>query len=532
MIKSMYMIMASTMMMMISMWNSNSKTMMMEYEMLNMNSMNMTLTMMVDWTSTMFSSTVMFITSMILLYSNYYMKEDPNMKRFKYILTMFSMSMIMLIMTPNMFSLLLGWDMLGITSFCLVAYYQNWKSFNSSMITILMNRMGDAMLMITVSYIMMKSKMNMSLNKMMNPNMITTLITLAAFMKSAQIPFSAWLPEAMAAPTPVSALVHSSTLVTAGVYLMIRFYPNQTEMKMMIMNISLMTMIMSSISACLEMDMKKIIALSTLSQLSYMMLNLNMNKTLTTTHMMTHAMFKSLLFMSAGVFIHSNNSSQDLRKSTSTQMNMPMSNTSMTLSIMSLCGMPFMAGFYSKDMMIETMMMSNMSNTMSIIPILSANLTLFYSLRMLNMMKKMKNTQSMEEKTYSTPMTTLSITSIASGSYISWMLNLNSKMFLMNKMEKMMLPMMMMMLLMMMKTTKYMKMKKTHKMMFIHFMSTKSTMSKYLMMNTKMNLSNWMESSGPQGIYKTSKKNSKNMEKWKISTMKTMISSLMIMMLM
>jgi len=173
--------------------------------------------------------------------------------------------------------------------------------------------------------------------------------------KRAQIPFSAWLPAAMAAPTPVSALVHSSTLVTAGVYLLIRFSPalGGVEQRVLLLLAGL-TMFMAGLGANFETDLKKIIALSTLSQLGVIMgiLALGYAK-LAFFHLLAHALFKALLFMCAGSVIHSVGGTQDIRSIGGLIYSMPLSITSINLANLALCGTPFLAGFYSKDLILE-----------------------------------------------------------------------------------------------------------------------------------------------------------------------------------
>ncbi|VEN40359.1 unnamed protein product, partial [Callosobruchus maculatus] len=163
-----------------------------------------------DWISLLFIRFVLFISSIVIYYRAEYIAEEKNLIRFILLVILFVLSIILLIISPNIISILLGWDGLGLVSYCLVIYYQNIKSYNAGILTALSNRIeiikGDSIIEI-ISY----------------------LIVLAAITKSAQIPFSSWLPAAMAAPTPVSSLVHSSTLVTAGVYLLIRFNFSLTD---------------------------------------------------------------------------------------------------------------------------------------------------------------------------------------------------------------------------------------------------------------------------------------------------------------
>ncbi len=210
-------------------------------------------------------------------------------------------------------------------------------------------------------------------------------ITIAAITKRAQIPFSRWLPAAMAAPTPVSALVHSSTLVTAGVFLLIRFYPFLHTVKLfntILLLFAVSTILIAGLRATTECDIKKIIALSTLSQLGIIITSLGLNMPqLAYFHMLTHALFKALLFVCAGRFINSHLHSQDLRWMGNLTTQMPVATSCITLANLALCGFPFIAGFYSKDLIIESAV--NIQNNLFLVSLslFSIGLTSFYSLR-------------------------------------------------------------------------------------------------------------------------------------------------------
>lgn len=204
--------------------------------------------------------------------------------------------------------------------------------------------------------------------------------------KRAQIPFSAWLPAAMAAPTPVSALVHSSTLVTAGVYLLIRFFPlfSLTEIKNFLFIMGTLTIIISSLGALYEMDLKKIIALSTLRQLGLIMIALRINLyTLAFFHLLTHALFKASLFLCAGRVIHLFNGSQDIRNLSGVTSYMPLTMSCLYICSLSLGGFPFLSAFYSKDKIIEESLLIGHRSICIILLIVSIMLTLFYRFRLI-----------------------------------------------------------------------------------------------------------------------------------------------------
>nr|YP_010240543.1 NADH dehydrogenase subunit 5 [Nothybus sumatranus]QTF87884.1 NADH dehydrogenase subunit 5 [Nothybus sumatranus] len=361
-----------------------------EWEVVSLNSSMVVMTMLFDWMSLLFMSFVLLISSLVIYYSKEYMMNDYNINRFIILVLLFVCSMMLLIISPNLISILLGWDGLGLVSYCLVIYFQNMKSYNAGMLTVLSNRVGDVALLMAIAWMlnygswnyifwleMMKSSFEMM--------MIGSLIVLAAMTKSAQIPFSSWLPAAMAAPTPVSALVHSSTLVTAGVYLLIRFNVLlvDTFLGQFLLLLSGLTMFMSGLGANFEFDLKKIIALSTLSQLGLMMSVLSMGYwKLAFFHLLSHALFKALLFMCAGAIIHNMGDSQDIRGMGALGIHMPLTCVCFNISNLALCGMPFLAGFYSKDLILEMVLMSYINFFSFFLFFFSTGLTVCYSLRL------------------------------------------------------------------------------------------------------------------------------------------------------
>nr|YP_010446979.1 NADH dehydrogenase subunit 5 [Loxocera lunata]UTM10344.1 NADH dehydrogenase subunit 5 [Loxocera lunata] len=376
---------------MMSIWFiMNELSMFLEWELVSLNSNMIVMTFLFDWMSLLFMSFVLMISALVIYYSKEYMSSDLNINRFIMLVLMFVMSMMMLIISPNLISILLGWDGLGLVSYCLVIYFQNIKSYNAGMLTALSNRIGDVALLMAIAWMLNYGSWNylfyLEIMKMdFEMKIIGMLIILAAMTKSAQIPFSSWLPAAMAAPTPVSALVHSSTLVTAGIYLLIRFniLLVDTEMGQFLLLISGLTMFMSGLGANFEFDLKKIIALSTLSQLGLMMSILSMGfYKLAFFHLLTHALFKALLFMCAGAIIHNMNNSQDIRLMGSLSINMPLTSACFNISNLALCGMPFLAGFYSKDMILEIVMLSYMNMFSCFLYFFSTGLTVCYSFRL------------------------------------------------------------------------------------------------------------------------------------------------------
>nr|YP_009371235.1 NADH dehydrogenase subunit 5 [Ozobranchus jantseanus]ARR75356.1 NADH dehydrogenase subunit 5 [Ozobranchus jantseanus] len=414
-----------------------------EWEFFSILSSPLNLTIMLDPKGVLFSSVVLFISGNVMNFSKLYMAHDKFIDRFTYMVLLFVCSMNLLIFIPNLIVLLLGWDGLGIISFILVIYYQNSKSLAGGMITAMTNRIGDVMIILSIALTLNQGHWNInSMWFMEESNMQILFIMIAAMTKSAQMPFSSWLPAAMAAPTPVSALVHSSTLVTAGVFLLLRFYPflHMTHwFNTYLLYIGVLTMTMAGICAMVENDMKKIIALSTLSQLGLMMTTLGLNlPMLCYFHMVAHAMFKALLFICAGVLINSHHHSQDLRWMGNLASQMPMTSSCIIISNLAMAGFPFLAAFYTKDPIIE-MSLYNMNNfNVMLLLYLSLGITAFYSMRfMISVVWTPLNCSPYykleEPKNVTTPMMNLALPSILFGMILWWIYPQYSMSLMMDK---------------------------------------------------------------------------------------------------
>nr|ARH54098.1 NADH dehydrogenase subunit 5 [Arachnobas tricolor] len=360
-----------------------------EFSLLSLNSIYFEMGVYLDWVALFFMSFVLFISSMIIKYSGEYMSGEKNLIRFIYLVMLFVFSMMMVILSSNLIFILLGWDGLGLVSYALVIYYQNVKSFNAGMLTALSNRIGDAAILMGIAWFMDVGTLNFLssidiFKGNLNFYIMSIFILMAAMTKSAQIPFSSWLPAAMAAPTPVSSLVHSSTLVTAGVYLLFRFSGLFSyKLLEIFLYLSLLTMFMAGLGANFEFDLKKIIALSTLSQLGMMMVIFCLGeKDLAFFHLLMHALFKALLFMCAGALIHNMGDCQDIRYMGGLVKIFPLTCTCFTVSSVALCGIPFLSGFYSKDLISEIFSMKIMDLLIYLLFYLSIGLTVSYSVRL------------------------------------------------------------------------------------------------------------------------------------------------------
>nr|YP_010463208.1 NADH dehydrogenase subunit 5 [Capodemus sinuatus]UUJ37732.1 NADH dehydrogenase subunit 5 [Capodemus sinuatus] len=403
-----------------------------DWEFVSLNSCSLVMTLLFDWMSMLFVGSVMFISSMVILYSNSYMSLDNNSLRFLFLIILFITSMCLMIMSPNLVSILLGWDGLGLVSYCLVIYYNNFNSYSAGMLTILINRVGDVSILLGIGIMFNYGSWCFLYYFFYDSGWgvyLFILSILAGFTSSAQMPFSSWLPAAMAAPTPVSALVHSSTLVTAGVYLLIRFSEFLFLYKIdLFLIISLLTMFMSGLGANFEFDMKSIIALSTLSQLGLMMSILFMGYPIVAFfHLLTHAFFKALLFLCAGLFIHSVNDTQDIRFMGGFVNNFPYTSACFGVSNFSLCGLPFLSGFYSSDLILELMIMSWFNLFIIIIFYISIGLTVCYSFRlcyycMLNKFNLSTYNLYGEDYNMTISMLSLVLMGIVKGSMLMWLI--------------------------------------------------------------------------------------------------------------
>lgn len=361
-----------------------------EWEIVSLNSISIVITFLFDWIRLIFISFVLLISSLVIFYRNEYIGEDFNVNRFILLVLIFVFSIIILIIRPNLIRILLGWDGLGLVSYCLVIYFQNVKSYNAGIITALSNRIGDVALLLAIAWILNYGSWNYIfyleiIKRNFEIIIIGGLVILAAITKRAQIPFSSWLPAAIAAPTPVSALVHSSTLVTAGVYLLIRFniLLENTFLGQLLLLISGLTIFMAGLGANFEFDLKKIIALSTLSQLGLIIriLSIGFYK-LAFFHLLTHALFKALLFICAGVIIHNTKNAQDIRFIGGLRIRIPLTCSCFNIANLALCGIPFLAGFYSKDLILEIVMLSYINFFSFFLFFFSTGLTVCYSFRL------------------------------------------------------------------------------------------------------------------------------------------------------
>nr|YP_009131589.1 NADH dehydrogenase subunit 5 [Strongylus equinus]AJG02957.1 NADH dehydrogenase subunit 5 [Strongylus equinus] len=333
--------------------------------------------------SILFSFILGLVTLSVLIYSTYYLDNELNFNYYYFVLLIFVGSMFMLNYSSSIFTMLLSWDLLGISSFFLVLFYNNWDSNSGAMNTALTNRIGDFFIFSFFSGAVFSGYYFLSFELMCG--YIILLLLLTSFTKSAQFPFSSWLPKAMSAPTPVSSLVHSSTLVTAGLILLMNFSKLMLNNSIMIiiLLIGLFTMFFSSVAALIEEDMKKVVALSTLSQMGFAMITVGLGMSFVSfIHLVSHALFKSCLFMQVGYIIHCSNGQQDGR-GYSNNGNLPLfMQLQLLVTLFCLCGLMFSSGMVSKDMILELFFSNNYMFLLSVMFFFSIFLTFGYSYRL------------------------------------------------------------------------------------------------------------------------------------------------------
>ena len=363
-------------------------TLFIDWEIYNIYSTPLNFSIIFDSYGIIFISTIIFISFNVLIFSKKYMSNDLFISRFTNLVCLFIFRIVLLVIFPNLFILLLGWDGLGISSFLLIIYFQNPSSLSAGILTSLINRIGDILLILSIRLMLNLGQWNITTIWTSSFSLyIILLILVASITKRAQIPFSSWLPAAIEAPTPVSALVHSSTLVTAGVFLLFRFYPFLSQFILfnkILLVFSSITILIARISASFQYDLKKIIALSTLSQLGLIILRLSILSPLFSFfHLITHAIFKALLFLCAGTIIYFISHTQDLRSVRNLNKIIPITASSILIANIALCGIPFLAGFFSKDLILEESFIRNLNILIFFFILLATGLTANYSFRII-----------------------------------------------------------------------------------------------------------------------------------------------------
>nr|YP_010041382.1 NADH dehydrogenase subunit 5 [Pisolithus microcarpus]QPA36160.1 NADH dehydrogenase subunit 5 [Pisolithus microcarpus] len=343
---------------------------------------------------------VLYISTLIHIYTTSYLSEDPHNQRFFSYLSLFTFFMLLLVSGANYFVMFIGWEGIGVVSYLLINFYFTRIQANKAAILALtMNRVGDMGLSIGFFALFalfgsLDYSTIFSLASYMNETAVTIislLLLMGAMAKSAQIPLHSWLPGSMEAPTPVSALLHAATLVTAGLYLLVRSSPILEYSPTALLIITLIgstTAFFAATCGLVQNDLKRIIAFSTISQLGYMVMAVGLSQyNVALMHVVNHAFFKALLFLGAGAVIHSFADEQDIRKMGGLIKFLPFTYTTMLIGSLSLLATPWLTGFYSKDLIIELAYGQYAFSGIYayILGSLTAGLTAFYSFRLISL---------------------------------------------------------------------------------------------------------------------------------------------------
>nr|YP_009317066.1 NADH dehydrogenase subunit 5 [Pestalotiopsis fici]AOW71163.1 NADH dehydrogenase subunit 5 [Pestalotiopsis fici] len=341
---------------------------------------------------------VLIISSLVHIYSISYMSNDPHVQRFFSYLSLFTFMMIILVTANNYLLMFVGWEGVGVCSYLLVSFWFTRIAANQSSVSaFLTNRVGDCFLTIGM-FAILWSLGNLdyatvfSLAPYMNENVITIIgicLLIGAMAKSSQVGLHVWLPMAMEGPTPVSALIHAATMVTAGVYLLIRSSPlieYSSTILLLCLWLGAITTVFSSLVGLFQQDIKKVIAYSTMSQLGMMVIAIGLSSyNIALFHLVNHAFYKGLLFLGAGAVIHAVADNQDFRKYGGLISFLPLTYSVILIASLSLVAFPFMTGFYSKDFILESAFGQYYFSSIAVyvIAVIGAIFTTLYSVKVL-----------------------------------------------------------------------------------------------------------------------------------------------------
>jgi NADH-quinone oxidoreductase subunit L len=372
----------------------------------------------VDQLSILFLLIITGVGSLIHLYSTSYMhdEEPPHFARYFCYLNLFVFSMLLLVLGANYVILFIGWEGVGLCSYLLIGYwFKNIEYGNAAKKAFIMNRIGDLGFLIAI-FMLINQFRTVGFDEVFSkahgaPVPVLTAITLLLFVgatgKSAQIPLYTWLPDAMAGPTPVSALIHAATMVTAGIYMIARsniLYTLTPVTMTVVAIVGLATAVLAATIALKQNDIKKVLAYSTVSQLGYMFLGLGAGAfTGAVFHVMTHAFFKALLFLGAGSVIHALGSEQDIRKMGGLRRRLPITHITFLLACFAIAGIPPFSGFFSKDEILAAAY--GMHPALYAVGVLTALMTAYYMFRVYSMtfLGKFRGTPEQEHHLHESP---------------------------------------------------------------------------------------------------------------------------------
>ncbi|MEJ6558428.1 MAG: NADH-quinone oxidoreductase subunit L [Gammaproteobacteria bacterium] len=374
------------------------------YTWMQIGELNISVGFLIDNLTAIMLVVVSFVSLMVHIYTIGYMHDDAGYTKFFSYISLFTFSMFMLVMSNNFMQLFFGWEAVGLVSYLLIGFWHHKESaVEANLKAFLVNRVGDFGFLLGIALVLMyfgsldyvevfASLGNVTGVTMLDGTSVITVICILLFIgamgKSAQVPLHVWLPGSMEGPTPISALIHAATMVTAGIFMVSRMSPmfelSETAL-IVVMVVGAITALFMGLLGIVQNDIKKVVAYSTLSQLGYMTVALGVSAySVAIFHLMTHAFFKALLFLAAGSVIVALHHKQDIREMGGLRKKMPITYWTSLVGTLALIGFPGFAGFYSKDMIIEAVHFSQLpfSDWVYVAVVIGVFITAFYSLRM------------------------------------------------------------------------------------------------------------------------------------------------------